>query len=258
MISSVQRSLDIYKITPNKSYNFLGSNITELFFEFLLTVDNLSVLGVICKEWNKIYKSLLFKKLTPFEVQAYDHYNAQPFINETKPWVAAIPKPLRIELFERFDRVPVITSIPFWNSKRSLDQKTTEMLAERGYKVDDKTVLVPLSNDSPELSKGKGKNVDYCYSTHGHMGTPEFNGPGYLPYDIVKRCLESNSRLLVSFRGHRIEITFAETAKQQFLELEKRTYIESYDEVMYKRNPSGACFQEDVIAEINDKTEKSK
>lgn len=256
---------------PQGNITCVGPHVTELIFEFYLSSEGLrlKVLQRVCKVWNKVFEEFISKKLnqlTPFELQAYDVDRAKEFINKTKSWIAAIPKPVRLRLFLKKDIIPVVASIARWNFKRIMSAEAVEAFKKQGYNVDEKMILIPLLNDAPELSGKEGDLVDYCYSNHGHFGTPGFNAPSFLPYDIVKRCLDNNSKLLLKFKEFRVEMAFKSTCKNELLRLVRRATLEPLDRPpiqeeyclsMVTRNTCAVCFQEDIIAEIKETSNDS-
>lgn len=254
MVSNVTNQLTT--ITPGKNYiSTINDDLTILFFEFaLFDRKEFSDFPKVCKEWKRIFDDFISEKLkqcSPFELKQATGWNTATFIAKTKPWLMEVPLSLRTKLFSE-RTIPVLSIIPFSDKLYQLDQERLEVYQKEGHSINDKMKLVPIINYPPELEK---EEIDFSYTRDGLSENPKFNGPGFIPLDIVTKCLNENSKLLIKHNNFNVEITFKASSICNLQKLEGKN-IGVYCELMSCKISNQIAFPDNISKVTEDKSVK--
>ena len=75
---------------------------------------------------------------------------------------------------------------------------------DKGYEVTDKTLFFAVG-----MTDYKDCDFDYEWTGHGHLRFPQFKGPRYLPFELIKEALtKPQTPLVISYEGKTLKMKY--------------------------------------------------
>lgn len=178
-------------IIPNEIIFLIFKNIPE-------EIHNKTI-PFVCREWRQLSRNKFLWTLILNECSFYDLKEK----NYKKPWLRFIPGEMVQEALKLKKVIPIILTINCSKFPFRFTENDFNCVKEKENGIELRTIYTPvcLWPKEKRLVRTPDKCRYYTYTDFGNLTKPKFDGPAYIPREILKKGYEQNKPLYLRWKG---------------------------------------------------------
>lgn len=178
-------------IIPNEIIFLIFKNIPE-------EIHNKTI-PLVCREWRQLCRNKFLWTLILNECSFYD----LKVRNHKKPWLCFIPEEMVQEALKLKKVIPIILTIDCSNLPIRFTESDFNIVKEKESGIELRTIYtrVYLYPKEGKLMRTPDSCRYYTYTDFGNLTEPKFEGPAFIPREILKKAHEQNKPLYLKWKG---------------------------------------------------------